>query len=120
MKKYKQQLKSSLIEMANISVKRSGIEEGWIQIRNEKRHSNFPHVHYVHNLKKSNHEFIKLTINEKIEDIQIIENKMKLLVKELNKVKLFISKNYKVLIDYYLQGDVIDTDDFMDSLKKIN
>ena len=44
---------------------------------------------------------------------------MKISIKELEKVKKFISKNWKVLYDYYLQGEEIDTDDFMDSLKAI-
>ena len=44
---------------------------------------------------------------------------MKISGKENKRAKQFISKNAEILIEYYLQGKQIDTDDFLDSLQKV-
>ena len=116
MERYKQQL----FEMANIMPKYSGIEEGTIQIRPEERHINFPHIHYVHNVRKADFEFIKFSISSNIKNISIIEEKNLILSnKEKKKVMKFIAKNAIKLIKYYNQAEFLDTTDFMLSIKKI-
>jgi hypothetical protein len=107
------------VEMANIPIKRTGLKKGYIQIRSEKAHAKFPHIHFVYDLKNSKNEFIKFTINKEIDKIEIVQNKLNVSTKEIEDIKKFISKNEENLINYYLQGEFIDTDTFLDSLKKI-
>lgn len=108
-----------LLEMANISTKRTGLKKGYLQIKNEKRHPFLPHIHFVYDLKKSEIEFIKFTINKNVDEIKILENKLNISKKEIEDIKKFISKNAEILIEYYSQGKFLDTDVFLDSLKKI-
>ena len=109
-----------LVEMASIDARQSGIIEGDLVLRaKEAKHPFFPHVHYVHNLRNQEKEYIKYTIDSDLSKIKAIVIKMKITKKENKKVKQFIAKNSKALIDYYLQGKGIRTQDFLDSLKKI-
>lgn len=109
-----------LVEMSNLSSKRTGIKTGYIQIKSEMRHPIYPHIHFVKDLKKSKAEYIKFSIDSDINKIEIIEIKnLKLSKKEIEQVKEFISKNSELLNDYYLQGEFLDTDDFLDNIKKI-
>jgi len=112
--------KRKLFEMANIMPKYSGIEEGTIQIRPEERHINFPHIHYVHNVKKAEFEFIKFSITSNANNIKIIEEKnLTLSSKEKRNIIKFITRNSEKLIEYYNQAEFLDTTDFMLSIKKI-
>jgi hypothetical protein len=107
-------------EMANISSKYTGIIEGTIQIRPEERHKNSPHIHYVHNVKKADNEFVKFSINKEVDKIEVIEIKnLTLTKKETDKVRKFISLNPKKLIRYYKQAELLDTIDLLNSLEKI-
>jgi len=115
MKRYKR-----YFEMANISVKYSGIIEGVIQIRPEERHINFPHIHYVHNVKKADTEFIKFSISSEKDKIAIIEQtNFKISSKEKDKVVKFIYLNSDKLTKYYKQAELLDTADFILSLQKV-
>jgi len=115
MKRYK-----SLFEMANISTKYSGLSRGVIQIRPEERHSIFPHVHFVYNVKKAENEFVKLLLAKNEQDIKIIKAKnISLSSSELKDIKKFIVKNYELLKSYYLQAEFLDTGDFFLKLQNI-
>jgi hypothetical protein len=118
MKAYKPILseKQLFVEMANIKPQISGIEKGWIRITAiEKPHIMLPHIHYMHNLKKKK-EYVKFNINSNIKKIEILKQKMEITTEEIEQVKMFISKNAKLLTKYYFQGEVLDTDLFLHSL----
>lgn len=116
MKRYE----SKFFEMANIGGKYTSITEGIIQIRPGERHKNFPHIHYIHNIKKADNEYIKFSINKDIEKIKIIEeHELKISKKEKEKIVTFISKNANKLIKYYKQAEILDTIDLLTSLEKI-
>ena len=116
MERYKQHF----FEMANLTSKYTGISEGIIQICPEERHKNFPHIHYVHNVKQATEEFIKFSINKDVEKIIIIEEKnITLTNKEKDKVLKFISINADKLIIYYKQAEFLDTMELLNSLIKI-
>lgn len=124
MKKYNKIVEKeilSLFEMANISSKTAGIKKGIIQIRPESRHSLFPHIHYVHNIKKQNDTYAKFSLSDKKDKIEIIEiQNIKLSIDEIEEIKIFIIKNYEKLKEYYLQAEfIVDTKEFLDSLEKI-
>jgi hypothetical protein len=117
MKKYHTQL----FEMANISPERSGIITGIIQIRPEARHSLFPHIHYVHNIRLQNKEYVKFSISNKRKNIEIIEQKnINLTIDEIEDIETFIIKNNKLLKEYYIQAEfILDTVTFLSSIEKI-
>jgi hypothetical protein len=121
MKKYVPQIDNQLFEMANIPPKRSGINFGIIQIRPEARHSLFPHIHFVKNIKNQNDEYTKFSIDSKVENIKIVEQvDMSLTKKEIDLIKKFIVKNNALLKQYYLQAEyIVDTVEFLSNLKKI-
>ena len=115
MKKYKR-----FFEMANISTKYSGLSKGVVQIRPEERHSLFPHVHFVYDVKKADKKYVKLFLAKDEKDIKIIKSKnLELNSKELLDLKRFIIKNYELLKSYYLQAEFLDTGDFFLKLNSI-
>ncbi len=110
----------NLTEMANIFPEDSGINFGYMRIINEKRHPQFPHLHFTKDLKLIQKEFVKFSINSDISKIEIIEEKdLKLNKKEITLIKKFISINSDSLIEYYLQGETIHTKKFLNNLQKI-
>jgi hypothetical protein len=121
MKKYKRKNINELFEMANISDKTSGIYTGIIQIRPENRHAYLPHIHYTHDIRKQNKSYAKILLSDKEEKIRIIDGKnIKVSNYEMEKIKEFILKNYKKLLDYYNKAEyIIDTKEFLNTLEKI-
>jgi hypothetical protein len=118
MKMYKQ-LKP-LFEMANITPKYSGLVKGVIQIRPEDRHIYFPHIHFVWNVKKAENEYIKLSLESNKNKIKIIEQKnIKIDNKQIEIIKDFITLNYSLLKEYYLQAEFLDTGEFFSLIVKV-
>ena len=112
-------MKRYLPEMATFDSRETGFKGCFVIKSKEHAHPLFPHVYYCYNLKKSGSEYIKLNIDSDIDKIEVIEQK-NIIIKSklLKKIKLFISKNERLLVKFYLQepDSLLSTRDFLDSL----
>lgn len=105
--------------MAILSYKNTGIPKGFISIRVEKVHSGKSHIHFFYDVKKQKTEYMKFSIDV-FANIEIIEQKnIKVNKQQIEDIKKFIGLNKEILKDYYEQGEMYITSDFLNEVEAI-